>query len=180
MNLIVNSNPKDDNHSLSGALARRLAEHLGGDIKIIRIYEANQRYFNYRHNQEWIDLVVKSQCMILPVQMWNFTIPAALKDFFDKITKPGQLWELGSENNFVGLLKDRPVYVIMTSGLHYPPGSSQDFVVPYLKVFFEFLGIRNLKDFRVGNVANSPKLIADKKYMQEKTAAMLKTFGLAR
>ena len=178
MNLIINANPKDDTRSLSAALSLRLAERLEGQTQMIRIYESDQKYFHYQHNQEWINLVVSAQSIILPVQMWNFTIPAALKDFFDKITKQGQLWELSSDQRFIGLLKDRPVYVIMTSGLDYPPGSPQDFVVPYLKVFFEFLGIRNLKDFRVGHVANSARLITDHRYMEEKSQAMFKAFGL--
>ena len=178
MNLIINPNPKDDRNSLSGALAQRLARHLGGETRILRIYDSDQKYFNYECNPEWIDAVINSQRIILPVQMWNFTIPAALKDFFDKITQQGQLWEMGANNNFVGLLSDRPIFVIMTSGLNYPFGSPQDFVVPYLKVFFEFLGIKDVRDFRLGGVFNSPKLIADQKYMDEQTRAMLKAFRL--
>ncbi len=179
MNLIVNPNPKDDRHSLSGALAQRLARYLGGKTRTIRLYESPQQYFNYACNQEWIDQVIDSENIILPVPMWNFTIPAALKDFFDKITKQGQLWEIGPDNNFIGLLKDRPVFVIMTSGLHYPPGSGQDFVVPYLKTFFEFLGIKDVRDFRIGNVNNSGELVSDQKYLEEKTQAMLKAFQLS-
>lgn len=178
MNLIINPNPKDDQHSLSGALSQRLARHLGGVTRVIRIYDTNQKYFNYVCNQEWINAVIEAKRIILPIQMWNFSIPAALKDFFDKITKQGQLWEMGPNNNFVGLLTDRPVFVIMTSGLIYPLGSRQDFVVPYLKVFFEFLGIKDVRDFRLGNVMGSAKLVADPKYMEKQTRAMLKSFGL--
>ena len=58
MNLIINPNPKDDHHSLSGALAQRLSRHLGGETRIIRIYDSDQKYFDYECNQEWIDAVI--------------------------------------------------------------------------------------------------------------------------
>ncbi len=179
MNLIINPNPKEDHYSLSATLAARLAHHLSGETKTIRIYEGPQNYFQYQCHQPWIDLMIEAAVLIIPVPMWNFTIPAALKDFFDKITKEGQLWRLGEDkNSFVGLLKDRPVYIIMTSGLIYPPGDKRDFVIPYLKEFFAFLGIRNVKDFRVGGVTNSPELVQNADYMEKTTKKMFAAFDL--
>ena len=179
MNLIVSPSPKKDiTKSLSGALAKELAGRLGGESHTIRIYESSQGYFHYRFNEEWIRLVKEAGRIIFPVPMWNFTIPAALKDFFDYITKQDELWAIDENNRFIGLLADRPAYIIMTSGGEYPPGSPYDFLVPYLRAMLSFLGIKDVKEFRVSGVADSEKLIADKTYFENKTRQMLQAFGL--
>ena len=179
MNLLINPNPKDDSHSVSGSLASRLAQRLDGETVKIRLYEEEQCYYHFQCREDWIDLLIRAERIIVPVPMWNYSIPAALKDFFDKVTKEGRVWKLGPQKEFLGLLSDRPVYIIMTSGLHYPPGAPQDFVVPYLRCFFDFLGIRNVRDFRVGGVAGSSRLVADTAYMNQKTGEMFQCFGLA-
>ncbi len=179
MNLIINSNPKPDDQSVSGTLAQMLVQHLDGPSHTLRIYEESrgQGYFQFQHHEPWMEQFVAARRLILPVPMWNYAIPAALKDFFDKITKINKVWKL-ENNQFVGLLTDRPVYIIMTSGLAYPPGHRQDFVVPYLKVFFEFLGIHDVRDFRVSGVTRSAKLVADASYMAQLRQDMLRTFQL--
>src|SRR3989338_525592 len=178
MNLIVNAYPKQDARPLGVSLAEYLSKHLGSQTQMIRIYEAGQKYFDYEHNQEWIDSLVKSETIIVPVPVWNFMVPAALKDFFDKVLKRGKLWDMDKEGNFLGLLKDRPVYIIMTSGGNYPAGSSRDFIIPYLRATFEFMGIKNIKEFRIGQVSGGQKLTDDKQYFAEKAGQMLKAFGL--
>lgn len=178
MNLIVNSSPKTHPRSVGGALADRLARRLGGTAKTIRIYDSEQSYFNYEFREDWIDLFSRAERLIIPVAMWNFTVPAALKDFIDKIAKQGRLWEITKEGKFKGLLKDRPVYIIMTSGGHYPSGAAYDFVAPYLKAVLSSFGIHDVKVFRLGGVEGSEDLVKNKTFIEEKTAAMFKAFGL--
>jgi len=177
MNLIIDPNPKDDQYSLNSALAQRLAQALGGKTKVIRLYEGDQKYFNYEYNQEWIDLVAGARRLIFPVPMWNFSIPASLKDFFDKIIQRGKLWDFDENKNYAGLLKRHSAYIIMTSGDHFPADSPKDFVVPYLRVILEFLGITQLKDFRIGGVRNK-NIIGDPVYLDQKTREMFTAFGL--
>ena len=178
MNLIINAYPKQEAHSLGVALAENLSKHLGSKAHMVRIYDTEQKYFNYEHNQEWIDLVIKSKVIIIPVPVWNFMVPAALKDFFDKVIKRAQLWDMDKEGKFFGLLSDRPVYIIMTSGGSYPAGSAKDFIIPYLKATFEFIGIKSVKEFRVSQVSRSQKLISDQEYFEQKASEMLKNFGV--
>lgn len=178
MNLIIHAQPKEPAKSLSATLAWELARRLGGPTRVIRVYESDQRYFNYQFKEEWIDLVMQSKALIFPVPMWNFTIPAALKDFLDKITKQGKLWDIDKKGNLIGLLADRPAYIIMTSGGHYPSGSPEDFVVPYLKAILKFIGIRQVRDFRIGGVSDSEKLLVDKTYVEKTAEKMFKNFGM--
>ncbi|GEM_PF-3389001 len=178
MNLIVHSTPKDIAKSLGGALAIQLAGHLGGKTRTLRLYDSNQGYFNYQSNEEWVSAVISARHIILPVPVWNFSIPAALKDFFDYIIKEGKLWKMEKDGSSLGLLSDRPVYIIMTSGWNYPSGSAQDFIVPYLRCVFSFIGIKNVKDFRVSGVSNNEKLIADKAYFEDKARQMYDAFNV--
>lgn len=178
MNLIISSHPKDLNTSIGGVLAMALAGRLGGQSQTLQLYGADQHYFRFEFNEEWIKLVEEADNLIFPVPMWNFSIPAALKDFFDKIAKRGRLWDLGKDKNFVGLLKNKKAYIIMTAGGGYPSGASEDFVVPYLKTVLKFIGVENTKDFRVLNITKSEKLLADKAYIEDQTCRMLKAFSL--
>ena len=177
MNLIINSSPKQD-FSVGLLLAKRLCEKLPGAAKTINLYDHEQKYFNFSFNQEWIDAIKASERIIIPVAMWNLSVPAALKDFFDKIIKRGELWDLDINKKYIGLLPDRPVYIIMTSGLEYGPSSSNDFVIPYLKALLSTIGIRNIQAFRVENVGNSAKLTQDEEYLQKQTSAMFKMSNL--
>jgi len=179
MKLIVNSNPRSEDQSVNLALAQRLAECFDGPLNMIRLYDEHQQYFNYQYNQDWINLLVKSQCLIFPVPMWNLSVPAALKDFLDKVIKRGEVWDLDQDRKFKGLLPDRPAFIIMTSGDFYHPGHPQDFVVPYLRAVLNSIGILTVKDYRIGGVRGDAKLLADKKFMDERTQEMLRTFGLS-
>ena len=177
MNLMISSSPKQE-HSIGVILAERLAGRLQGAAKTINIYESDQKYFNFKFNQEWIDLLKAADRIILPVAMWNLTIPAALKDFFDKTVKRGELWDLDERKHYIGLLPDRPVYIIMTSSAEYGPQSPDDFVMPYLKAVLKSIGIRTVYEFRVENIFDSRAMSRDAPFLQGQTQAMLKAFGL--
>ena len=177
MNLIVDPNPNSDGYVLNTTLAKRLADRLGGETHIIHLYDSDQRYFSYEYNEGWIDLVLSAKRLIFPTPMWNLTIPASLKDFFDKTTRRGRLWDLDGQKNYIGLLNEKSAFIIMTSGEWYPPGSPNDFVVPYLRAILSFLGIREIKDFRVGGLKDK-SLTNGQSYLNEKTEEMLVSFGV--
>lgn len=178
MNLIVHPHPKDIKASVGGVLALALAARLGGTTRVLKLYDTDQQYFRFEFNEEWIKLVESADYLIFPVPMWNFSVPAALKDFFDKITKRGTLWEFDGKKNFVGLLKNKKAYIIMTAGGEYPSEASEDFVVPFLKTVLKFIGIVDAKDFRVLNISDSKKLISDQTYIDEQSRRMFEAYAL--
>jgi FMN-dependent NADH-azoreductase len=177
MNLIINSSPKDA-FSVGVTLAERLAKILGGPRHMIRLYDHAEGYFDFQFHDAWINEVMAAKSLIIPVAMWNFTIPAALKDFIDKISKRGRLWDLDKDNRMIGLLADRPVYIIMTSGFEYETGHPQDFILPYLRTVWASFGVHDVREFRVGGVEGSRVLCSDENYLKEKTEAMTKAFGI--
>ena len=177
MSLIINSSPKNG-YSVGVTLAERFAKSLGETPRMIRIYDDTSGYFNFKFNDAWIDEVIQAKSVIIPVAMWNFGIPAALKDFLDKISQRGKLWDLDKNNQMIGLLHDRPTYVIMTSGYDYDIGHPNDFIVPYLKTVWASFGVRDVREFRVGGVERSRALCEDENYLKRTTDAMIKHFGL--
>ncbi len=63
--------------------------------------------------------------VLLTVPVYNFSIPAALKAWIDMICRARMTFQY-TENGPQGLLKDRPVYLVMASG-GVPFGSAFDF-----------------------------------------------------
>lgn len=72
-----------------------------------------------------------------------FSVPAALKAWIDMICRARITFHY-TENRPEGLLKDRPVYLVMASG-GVAFGSSVDFASDYLRHIFGFIGIREVR-----------------------------------
>jgi FMN-dependent NADH-azoreductase len=79
---------------------------------------------------------------IIGAPMYNFSVTAALKTYIDLIARAGISFNYLPEGP-VGLLKNKKAYVIVSTG-GTPVGSEVDFVTPYLKTFFGFIGITDV------------------------------------
>lgn len=80
---------------------------------------------------------------VLAVPMYNFGIPAQLKNWIDAISRARVTFHY-TDRGPEGLLKDKKVYVVLTRGGVYrnTPADSQ---VPYLKTVLAFLGMRDVQ-----------------------------------
>jgi FMN-dependent NADH-azoreductase len=80
--------------------------------------------------------------VVLGVPMYNFGVPAPLKNWIDAISRAGVTFRY-TEKGPEGLLKGKKVYVALTRGGKYrnTPADSQ---VPYLKTVFAFLGLTDV------------------------------------
>ncbi len=85
----------------------------------------------------------QADILIVGAPTYNFGIPAALKAWIDHVAQPGRTFRY-TENGPVGLLSDTKVFVVNASG-GVPAGSPADFVTPYLKHVFGFLGITDVE-----------------------------------
>ena len=81
--------------------------------------------------------------ILLTVPVYNFSIPAVLKAWIDMICRARMTFQY-TENGPQGMLKDRPVYLVMASG-GIPFGSAVDFASGYLHHIFGFIGISDLR-----------------------------------
>jgi FMN-dependent NADH-azoreductase len=81
--------------------------------------------------------------VVLGVPMYNFGVPAPLKNWIDAISRAGVTFRY-TEQGPEGLLNGKKVYVALTRGGKYR-NTPADTQVPYLKTVFTFLGLTDVQ-----------------------------------
>lgn len=89
-----------------------------------------------------IDEVKAADVVVIGVPMYNFGVPAALKNWIDAISRAGVTFRYTSEGPR-GLLTGKKVYVALTRGGQYR-NTPSDTQVPYLRTVFAFLGMTDV------------------------------------
>jgi FMN-dependent NADH-azoreductase len=86
--------------------------------------------------------VQAADVVVLGVPMYNFGVPASLKNWIDAIARAGVTFRY-TEKGPEGLLKGKKVYAVLTRGGKYrdTPADTQ---VPYLKTVLGFLGMTQI------------------------------------
>src|SRR6478609_3132947 len=82
--------------------------------------------------------VQAADVVVVGVPMYNFGVPAALKNWIDAISRAGVTFRY-TANGPEGLLKGKKVYVALTRGGKYR-NTPSDTQVPYLTTVLSFLG----------------------------------------
>ena len=93
--------------------------------------------------------------VVLGVPMYNFGVPAQLKNWIDAISR-AQVTFRYTANGPEGLLKGKKVYVALTRGGHYR-NTPADTQVPYLKTIFTFLGMTDVQFVYAEGLAMGPE-----------------------
>ena len=109
--------------------------------------DADQRSAEQREalalSDELIDELRAADAVALSSPVYNFGIPAVLKAWVDLVTRARETFRYGAQGP-EGLLKDRPVYLVMASG-GTAIGSEIDFAGRYLQHILGFIGIRDVR-----------------------------------
>jgi len=92
--------------------------------------------------------------VVLGVPMYNFGVPAPLKNWIDAISRAGVTFRY-TEKGPEGLLKGKKVYVALTRGGQYR-NTPSDTQVPYLKTVFTFLGMTDVQFVYAEGLAMGP------------------------
>lgn len=87
--------------------------------------------------------VQEADTLIIATPVYNFGIPATLKNWIDHIARVGVTFRY-TENGPVGLLTGKKAIVAFASG-GVPMGSPMDHVTPYLKTVLGFVGITEVE-----------------------------------
>ena len=85
--------------------------------------------------------------VVIAMPIYNFGIPAALKLWVDQIVRLGRTFSKDA-SGFKGLAGGRSVKVLVTSGGDFRPGQPMalmNFVEPYLRGLFGFIGITQVE-----------------------------------
>ncbi|WP_025917347.1 FMN-dependent NADH-azoreductase [Herminiimonas sp. CN] len=93
--------------------------------------------------------------VVLGVPMYNFGVPAQLKNWIDAISR-AQVTFRYTANGPEGLLTGKKVYVALTRGGLYR-NTPNDTQTPYLKTFFGFLGMTDVQFVFAEGLAMGPE-----------------------
>jgi len=93
--------------------------------------------------------------VVLGVPMYNFGVPAALKNWIDAIARAKVTFQY-TANGPEGLLKGKKVYIALTRGGQYR-NTPADTQVPYLKTVLSFLGMTDIQLVYAEGLAMGPE-----------------------
>lgn len=93
-------------------------------------------------SEQLVTELESSDVLLIATPMHNFTVPAALKLWIDYVLRIHRTFSAGPEGK-TGLLRDRPVYVLVGSGgFHQGERARQpDFLTSYLRHVLNTLGL---------------------------------------
>ena len=84
---------------------------------------------------------------VLGVPMHNFSVPSTLKLWIDQVARAGKTFSYGADGP-KGLLNGKKATLLVASGGVYEHGTamaSLNFVTPYLRAVFGFIGVTDVK-----------------------------------
>jgi FMN-dependent NADH-azoreductase len=93
--------------------------------------------------------------VVLGVPMYNFGVPAALKNWIDAIARAKVTFQYTAQGP-EGLLKGKKVYVALTRGGQYR-NTPADTQVPYLRTVLAFLGMTDVQFVYAEGLAMGPQ-----------------------
>lgn len=98
-----------------------------------------------------VDELKQADILIVSAPIYNFSVPANLKAWADLVARAGITFSYG-DSGPVGLLADRPTYIVSASG-GTEIGGPQDFGTTWLRHFLGFIGIHNVTVIAAGQMA---------------------------
>ncbi|MDR2235018.1 MAG: NAD(P)H-dependent oxidoreductase [Chryseobacterium sp.] len=99
-----------------------------------------------RFSDEAIKEIQEADIIVIGVPFYNFSIPSTLKSWIDHISIAGKTFSY-ADGTLKGLLEDKKVYLNFAVGGIYDNGIVES-MEQYLRTFFGFIGITDLKVFR--------------------------------
>ena len=103
--------------------------------------EAQQTLVDF--SDSLIDEIRQADVIVLGLPMYNFGMPSSLKAYFVQIARAGETFRY-TDKGPLGMLRDRPVYVLATRGGRYQD-TPQDNQTPFVRQFFGFVGLKDLR-----------------------------------
>ncbi len=101
--------------------------------------------------QQFLD----ADAIVLGAPMYNFGIPSTLKAWIDRVAVNGRTFRY-TTNGPEGLAGGKRVVIVASAGGQHG-GQPTDFVEPYLRQVFGFLGITDIEVVRADGIGMSPE-----------------------
>jgi FMN-dependent NADH-azoreductase len=97
-----------------------------------------------------------ADAIVIGAPMYNFGIPSQLKAWIDRVMVAGKTFRYTAEGP-QGLAGNKKVIVAATYGGQHPADSGRNFVEPYLRQVFGFIGIEDVEFVEAAGLAVSPE-----------------------
>ena len=96
-------------------------------------------------SDELISELNAADTVLIATPMYNFSVPSALKSWIDQVVRINRTFSYDGKS-FLGLVKAKRVIVVAAFGAGGYSGAlaAADFVTPYLKFLFGFLGVSDV------------------------------------
>lgn len=109
-----------------------------------------------RRAAEVLEDFLAAEVVVIGAPMYNFAIPSQLKAWIDRILVAGQTFRY-TESGPQGLARGKQVIVAISRGGVFGPDEPGEFVEPYLRHVFGFVGITDVSFVRAEGLAISPE-----------------------
>ncbi len=109
-------------------------------------------------SEELIVELESADLVIISSPMHNFTVPSSLKAWLDHVVRPGRTFQ-STATGKIGLLKDRPVFVIVACGGPFSDGQQTDFFSPYLRYVLGTVGLNSVEMLRLEELNRGPQSV---------------------
>ncbi|MGC9197944.1 MAG: FMN-dependent NADH-azoreductase [Acidobacteriaceae bacterium] len=106
-------------------------------------------------SDELLEEVEAADELVMGVSMHNFNIPSVLKLWIDQVVRSGRTFAF-VDGSPKALLKGKRATFLVATGGQYGPGSGLEFlnfIEPYLKTIFGFIGITDVAFHTAGGAA---------------------------
>jgi FMN-dependent NADH-azoreductase len=128
------------------------------------------------YSEELIQELERTDFVVIGTPMHNFTVPSVLKAWIDHIARVRRSFDMAPDGK-VALLRDRPVFVAISSGARYSGDRARqpDFLTPYLTFVLGMIGLRNVTFFSIEGTSSMPATL--NRAREEVALAMRKHFS---
>ena len=113
-------------------------------MKIPENEQTNQHKKMFELSDKLVSELKESDKIIISVPIYNFGPPATLKAWSDLAARVGQTFKYTEDGKRIGLLDDKQVYLVITSG-GTKINSKEDYLTPWLIHMLNFFGIKNIE-----------------------------------
>ncbi|EKO3965933.1 flavodoxin family protein [Vibrio fluvialis] len=194
--LLINSSPRQQTSStyaLAQALLQRVSTLTPVSVteeNVTRLAQVDSEYsisvasIEQQHDESTgslavsnrlIDDLIEADLVIVASPMHNFSLPSGLKSWVDHVVRAQKTFAI-TPTGKLGLLDDKPVYVLVSSGGRFSGNNAYqpDFFTPYMKEVLSTIGIKSVSFFAIESTVSSHEVIENNiEFIRQKLLAHL-------
>ncbi|WP_182419093.1 FMN-dependent NADH-azoreductase [Bartonella sp. HY038] len=104
-----------------------------------------------KKSDELVDQLFNHEILVISSPIYNLGLPSVLKAWFDHVTRAGRTFAFKSDGTKTGLVHNLKAFCVFSTGSIFSAGPfvSDDQFTPYVRVALEYIGIKDLTNFRI-------------------------------